>query len=207
MKPAFPLRHAVIAFVLAALAAGAGHSRGQTVPDGHLAIDRAEYLTPEEATAAHVQLAEDMERQFDLAESNPARGYLSWERYNSVPYLSSSHGNRYVSNYANRLASSYGDLGSADGMPPGAVIAKDSFTVVDDGKVLPAPLFVMEKLPPGSDAATADWRYLMILPDSTMFGDSRGAGAERVGFCHSCHERASATDYLFGVPRAHAREQ
>jgi hypothetical protein len=85
-------RHVLLALVLAAMAITIQVTRGQTVP---------------EAAAACAQFATAMEEAFDLAEPSPAHGYLGWDRYNSAPYLSSTHGNRYASHYANRLAAGY----------------------------------------------------------------------------------------------------
>jgi hypothetical protein len=55
----------------------------------------------------------------------------------------------------------------------------------------------MEKLPHAANPETADWRYGMILPDGSLFGDSH----ESVVFCHTCHVRVARNDHLFFVPR------
>ena len=40
-----------------------------------------------------------------------------------------------------------------------------------------APLFLMEKMPAGFSYVTGDWRYIMIMPDGSLFGETRGDGA------------------------------
>jgi len=38
----------------------------------------------------------------------------------------------------------------------------------------------MEKMPSGFSYVTGDWRYSMIMPDGSLFGETRGANDERV---------------------------
>jgi hypothetical protein len=86
-------------------------------------------------------------------------------------------------------------------MPAGAVIAKDSLTVTRLGARYPGALFIMEKLAPGTHPETADWRYAMILPDGSFFGDTvQEEMRDKVAFCHDCHEQRADYDYLFFLP-------
>ena len=59
--------------------------------------------------------------------------YETWERYNTAPYQSSTHGNHLVNNYANAIARNYGQFEKAGKLPVGSVIAKDSFAVTRSG--------------------------------------------------------------------------
>ena len=61
-------------------------------------------------------------RRFQRAGHRPSRGYAEWKRWNSAPYLSSTHGNHYINNYANDVASDYGRYEDAGTLPPGSVI-------------------------------------------------------------------------------------
>jgi hypothetical protein len=88
-------------------------------------------------------------------------------------------------------------------MPEGAALAKDSFTVTADTAVFAGALFIMEKLAGGASPATGDWRYAMVMPDGSYFGDTTGDNAEAVGFCHDCHQAKAEADFLFFVPRKH----
>ena len=58
----------------------------------------------------------------------------------------------------------------------------------------------MERMEAGFSPETNDWRYSMIMPDGSIFGITKGAGSERVEFCHTCHEAVGDTDNLFFVP-------
>lgn len=189
------------AAILSAAAATAQTSGdADIVPKQHLKIERPGHLSEAEARAAYDKIAGPLARAYAAAREPAIGNYRRWRRYNNSPYRSSAHGNRYVNNYANGRAASYVRMETAGIMPPGAVLAKDSFTVTEAGGVFGAPIFVMQKLRPGASPENADWRYLMILPDGSLFGDSRGENADKVGFCHGCHEQMAAQDYLFLVP-------
>ena len=87
-------------------------------------------------------------------------------------------------------------------MPQGAILAKDSFAVTEIGDVFSGPLFVMEKMQPGFNPASADWRYTMIMPDGSLLGTTNGDGSARVKFCVTCHEVVRADrDHMFYVPK------
>lgn len=196
---------AVLSVLIAMLAArGAGRAEslgGPSVdaPNEHFAIADAARLEPEAAQRAYHSLAELMMRGYASSAEPAARRYIAWRRFNSAPYPSATHGNRYVNNYANAEAAAAGYGRPAQVMPPGAIVAKDSFTATEKGRLWPGALFVMEKLKAGADPATADWRYLMIMPDGSTFGDSRVDPA-KMAFCHACHAARADDDYLFFVP-------
>lgn len=171
---------------------------------GHITIERPGELTGSEALEVYRSLAAKMAAGYRQAGFGDLDDYQGWRRYNTAPYLSSTHGNRYLNNYANDLAAGagYERVGEGEGvaMPPGAIIAKDSFSVTDDDRIFPAPLFVMEKLGSGASPRTGDWRYLTILPDGTVFADSAGPSRGQAMFCHDCHSAAAETDFLYFVP-------
>ena len=168
--------------------------------DEHITIEDPADLTPEQAEQLYDGLRETLRKDYRLAAYGKARDYQSWRRYNTTPYLSATHGNRYVNNYGNWAARGYEALGPGKMLAAGTVLAKDAFTVMKDGTALAAPLFIMEKLAAGASPDTGDWRYVMVLPDGSVFGDSHGAAAERMAFCHECHAAVADTDYVFYVP-------
>jgi hypothetical protein len=131
-----------------------------------------------------------------------AQQYQSWERLNTQPYVSATHGNRYVNNYpAPDVAEAYGRFEEVGAMPAGARIAKDSFTVSPDGRVGVGPLFIMEKMAEGFNDASDDWRYAMIMPDGSLFGMTGGQGSQNVAFCAECHAIvADDQDSLYFMP-------
>jgi LysM repeat protein len=131
-----------------------------------------------------------------------AQEYQSWERVNTAPYVSATHGSRYVNNYPGpEAAEAYGRFEEVGAMPAGGRIAKDSFTVSPDGRVGVGPLFVMEKMAEGFNDASADWRYAMIMPDGSLFGVTNGPGSQNVAFCAECHAIvADDQDSLYFLP-------
>ena len=153
-----------------------------------------------DAEAIYRGLAADMADIYALSGGRLAAAYQGWGRYNSAPYLSVTHGQRYVNIYGNRLARDYGRFEDAGRLPVGAVIAKDSIAITADGEAFPGPLFIMEKMPEGFSNASGDWRYTMIMPDGSLLGVTKGEGAERVEFCIGCHLAREGYDHLYFPP-------
>lgn len=175
-------------------------------PKRHFKIKNPAQLTAAEAMSIYDNISEQMFKGYRLSDIVAAKAFGKWRRYNSVPYNSATHGNRYVNNYANPLAKRYGNLKTGEILPKGAVIAKDSFTVTSDRSVFAGALFVMEKLAPGESPQTGDWRYQMIMPDGSLFGDTKGAGSNEVAFCHGCHAVQKEQDFLYFIPEPFRRQ-
>ena len=172
-------------------------------PEGHFSVDMPAELSAEEAEVIYRRVAPDMADAYAVSQDPGARDYQRWRRFNQAPYTSATHGSRYVSNYGNRLAQSYGRPDADLPLPEGAVLAKDSFAVTADGDVFLGPLFLMEKMAPGFDPEARDWRYSMIMPDGSFFGMTGGDNAAKVQFCITCHKTAGdENDHLFSVPEA-----
>jgi len=136
--------------------------------------------------------------------------YDSWYRYNTAPYVSRLHGDRLVNDYANSVAQNSGQFEEGGPLPSGAIIAMDSFKIapsclplsITADAVEPGPLFVMEKMEPGFNTETGDWRFSMIEPNGTVYGETKGIGHDQVQFCADCHKGASADrDWLFFLPK------
>ena len=172
----------------------------------HFKIKKPARLTAPEAMSVYDNVSEQMFRGYAISKEPTAMSYGSWRRYNSAPYTSATHGNRYVNNYANAKAKRYGKMKPGEKLPVGAVIAKDSLTVTNDRSVFAGALFLMEKLPRGKSPNTGDWRYQMIMPDGSLFGDTQGTGAKEVAFCHDCHAAEADRDFLFFIPKKYRRQ-
>jgi hypothetical protein len=169
-------------------------------PTRHFRVPKPARLADADALSIYDRIRDDMIAAYRLSRHPVAPQFGNWRRYNRAPYLSATHGDRYINNYANDEAKTYGQRGAGP-MPAGAVLAKDSFTVTRRGDVFTGPLFLMEKMPPGFSASTRDWRYTMIMPDGSLFGTTKGEGDEKVEFCATCHATAdAAADHLFFVP-------
>ena len=169
-------------------------------PTRHFRVERPADLTGQDAMTIYARILNEMTAAYGLSGDAASRSYRGWRRYNRVPYRSATHGERFVNNYANAQARAYGDFEAAGRMPPGALLAKDSFAVTARGDVFSGPLFLMEKMAPGFSPASNDWRYSMIMPDGSLFGETGGSGSARVEFCHACHAEVGDADNLFFVP-------
>ncbi len=198
------------AILFAATLAGAPPGAGPAVaqsdvspqkPSRHFRVERPAGLSGADALTIYNRILDDMVAGYRLSGLPDVDRYRTWRRYNTVPYRSAQHGERFVNNYANAAAKSYRHFEASGEMPAGSVLVKDSFAVTKRGDVFSGPLFVMEKMPQGFNLASRDWRYTMIMPDGSLFGTTSGEGSERVGFCVTCHKLAGdRNDHLFFIP-------
>jgi hypothetical protein len=169
-------------------------------PRRHYRLRNPQALDPERAAEIYAIAGAAMDVGYPLSGLAVARDFRTWRRYNSTPYLSATHGNHYLNNYANERARAYGEFEGAGRLPVGAVIAKDSFSVTESGGILLGPLFVMEKMPQGFNYVSGDWKYTLVRADGTIFGETNGSGAERVEYCVSCHLARERYDHLYFIP-------
>lgn len=195
-------RYAIFALALVAAVHPLGAQEGG--PTKHFSVDNPADLSDTDAEDIYRRLTGPLRRGYALADHPVARAYQSWSRYNTTPYRSETHGERFVNNYANGLARAYGSFEEAGPLPSGSIVAKDSFAVTAAGDVFAGPLFIMEKMPQGFNAASRDWRYSMIMPDGSVFGVTKGQDSHKVQFCITCHARAGDdNDHLFFLPEAY----
>ena len=175
-----------------------------TKPKKHFTVSRPAGLTGAGAQEIYGRIKGDMISGYRLSLESYTSAYAGWARYNSAPYRSAQHGERFVNNYANDLARAYRLYEISGPMPVGAILVKDSFAVTQKGDVFSGPLFVMEKMAPGFKASSGDWRYTTIMPDGSLLGTTNGSGSERMEFCVTCHARVGAEqDHMFYVPEAY----
>lgn len=189
--------------MVAATGAGEEGAADFANPTRHFRVPNPARLSEVEALSVYDRIRDDMVDAYRLSRNPASVRYANWRRYNRVPYRSATHGERYVNNHASPGAAEIYGRRESGPMPPGAVLAKDSFTVTAQGDVFTGPLFLMEKMPSWFSEETRDWCYTMIMPDGSLLGTTGGEGSERMAFCASCHEAAgAANDYLFFVPEA-----
>ena len=86
-------------------------------------------LSDAEAAATYERIADGLRAAYAKSDHPVAVTYFRWRRYNKAPYVSETHGGRYVNNFANDVAKAYGAFEKAGVMPEGSVLAKDSFRV------------------------------------------------------------------------------
>ncbi len=170
-------------------------------PRRHFRVKNPKIMTPEKAQSIYEQMRKTMASGYGLSKHPAAKAYQRWRRFNTSPYNSATHGQRYVNNCANAKGRAYGMFEKAGILPVGAVIAKDSFTVNEKGATGTGPLFIMEKMPQGFNYVSGDWRYTMIMPDGSIFGQTKGENSEGVKFCISCHLAAEQNDHLHFMPK------
>ncbi|MFQ6024503.1 MAG: cytochrome P460 family protein, partial [Acidiferrobacterales bacterium] len=170
-------------------------------PRRHFRLRNPADLMPKEAVEFYSIIADALKAGYQRSGHAVAEAYQGWKRYNTAPYLSLSHGNHYLNNYANPTAKAYGAFEDAGTMPVGSIIAKDSFSVTVSRGIVLGPLFIAEKMPPGFNHVTGDWKYTEILPDGTLLGETNGEGSERVKYCIACHLAVEKQDHLYFVPR------
>ncbi len=191
----------VTALVLLGTPAVAQDADDAARPTRHFRVERPAGLTGADALTIYNRILDEMVAGYRLSSFPGAEKYRLWRRYNTVPYRSAQHGERYVSNYANEIAGNYRYFEASGNLPKGSVLVKDSFAVTARGDVFSGPLFVMEKMSTGFNPESRDWRYSMYMPDGSLFGVTNGEGAERVEFCITCHKEAGhEQDHLFYVP-------
>lgn len=183
----------LVAFCAVALAQSERH-------DSHLAIDNPANLSKEDGRRIYEDLKNRMAASYAMSEIPEIDDYQSWPILNDAPYVSATHGQRYVNNYINQAAAGYATLEPGERLPAGSVLVKDSITVTEDGGIFPGALFGMEKLEANASPETADWRYFMIIPDGSVFGDTTGDNPDLMTYCHDCHLAAADRDYTFFIP-------
>ncbi len=170
-------------------------------PTRHFRVERPADLADADALSIYDRILDAMVAGYVKSKNPTAAAYRTWRRYNTAPYLSATHGKRYVNNYANDVAKAYGRFEEAGTLPVGSVLAKDSFEVTERGDVVTGPLALMEKMPAGFNPEGRDWRYTTIMPDGSLFGTTNGENAGRVEFCVECHIAAGdEQDHLFFIP-------
>lgn len=198
------LRGTAIAGLMAALAvwglAESRHAAAEGLPQwpsgGNIRVLDAEPLEPEAAEAIYQGLLDRMVEGY-LNSRLDNVDYRGWRRLTPLPYASDEHGMRFVNVYANQAAEGMAGATREAPLPEGAVVAKDSFSVVRGGATSPGPLFIMEKMPAGFRPEAGDWRYTLIMPNGRLFGTTKGRGSAAVQYCADCHAKAAASDYLF----------
>jgi hypothetical protein len=169
-------------------------------PDSHFEVEHPADLLPDVAERVYRSVRAEMAAGYAQARQPKLRSYLSWRRFNNAPYRSATHGARYVNNYANAIGQAYGAFEQAGILPVGSILLKDSFTATADGGIFPGPMFVMEKMEAGFNPQGGDWRYAMIMPDGSLFGETKGVNTESVEFCIGCHAMRKQHDHLFFIP-------
>ena len=146
-------------------------------------------------------LKKEMHASYAKSGHKFAATYAKWRSYNTQPYVSGTHGGRFVNNYASRKGRAYGKYEKAGNIKVGAVFAKDSFMVTPQGRAGAGPLFLMEKMGRNFNRNSHNWRYTLIMPTGQIVGTTNGNGRSNVKFCYECHASvAEDQDSLLLIP-------
>lgn len=157
-------------------------------------------LSHAEAAEVYACLAEEMAAGY---RSGPKRwipeayvdDYRDWRAASTAPAAPGFHGGRFLMTWVNPVG--YDDYVEfrAEGaeMPSGTVIAKESFTVGEDGAAAAGPLFIMEKAAEGASPESGDWYYMMVSASGVP------QAVDVMTACHECHASFEASDHL-GYP-------
>jgi len=170
-------------------------------PRRHFRLRNPKKLASDEANQIYGFIKSALSSGYTASGISIFDNYQSWQLYNTAPYLSSTHGNHYLNNYANDIAKSYGKFEDAGVLPEGSILVKDSFSVTQSREIVLGPLFVMQKMSAGFNEVSGNWKYLQIQPDGTLLGETNGAGAQRVEYCVPCHLAREDFDHLYFIPQ------
>lgn len=169
-------------------------------PRRHARLRFATKLSPEEASRIYEIISNALAKGYAQSGINIFNDYQNWKKYNTAPYISSTHGNHYLNNYANKTAKNYGLFEKTGVMPEGSVIAKDGFAITNSDQILLGPLFIMQKMQKGFNRVTRDWKYIQVQPDGKLLGETNGKGTNKVKYCIDCHSVMDHQDNLYFIP-------
>lgn len=156
-------------------------------------------LSQDEIDAMAACLGSALDAALARAEDATIRATRGWRTISNA-YMASEHG-MFLQVYANASAApDYAKAERGARLLPGAAILKRSFRVDMAGNATPGPIFVMERMAPGYDPSSNDWRFAATAPDGPRMGESGGENAPAVAFCAGCHKSARVQDFLFFVP-------
>lgn len=194
-----------IAGTFSILALAAIGFSGPLHADGHAAkadcsVDKAGYdLTPQEAHEVYRCLGDQLYIGYNTGDkrwvdAGTVKNYRYWTPASNWPAAPGFHSDRFLYTYVNKAgADTYTDYPEGVRMPTGTILAKESFSVDDDGKAKPGPLFIMEKVAEGKSPKTNDWYYTAVAANGTPMGVNVFTA------CNECHSGFAETDFL-GYP-------
>jgi len=147
-------------------------------------------LSDEQAQALYDCIKDKIYSGLQASGLEEAKAYRDWALVSTAPFISATHGNRFVRHYVNDVGKeAYIKWEALAGrnMPVGSITAKESFNVNKKGEVRNGPFFLMEKVAAGTLPDTDDWKYTLMFPNGKVVGVSGTDTAKKVKFCHDCH--------------------
>ena len=127
--------------------------------------------------------------------------FRTWKAASTLPANPGVHSNRFLFTYVNPIGeAAYTQYAEGVKMPVGTVIAKESFSINSKGNAKPGPLFIMEKVAPGTSPKTGDWFYTMV----SAKGKPQAINVFKA--CHECHSGFADSDFV-GFPDEEVRRR
>lgn len=192
----------MLIMLLLAAPAGPVWAQRDRPAGAHMKVADPASLSGARAEEVYQAIRARLAERYAAAGDPVTQAYQSWRRFNTAPYRSGPHGQRFVNNYANKEASGYGRYEKIGALPEGAMVAKDSFIVAKGGQVLTGPFFLMEKKYKGFNPDARDWLFMMVGADGALVGITGGEGSRKVEFCGVCHNDAPrGQDGLWLLPK------
>lgn len=129
-----------------------------------------------------------------------AGAYRGWTPASRVPAAPGFHGGRFLLTWVNDVGDeAYLQYAEDPEIPVGTLIAKESFEVSDEGKVVRGPLFLMEKVAEEKSPDTNGWYYMMVGADGAPQGIDPWVN------CNECHMGNFGHQGGLGYPVEEAR--
>lgn len=190
--------HAAVAFVGSMLVAGAASAACDPGKAG-------DELSGAEAQAVYDCLAADLLAGYQKGDKKwipieYVANYRNWTKASTVPAAPGFHQNRFLVTWVNTTgADEYLKYAENPTIPAGTLIAKESFSVGDNGKIKNGPLFFMEKTAAGVSPETDDWYYMAVAASGAPMG------VNVITACSECHQGNFGNQGGLGYPVEEAR--
>lgn len=162
-------------------------------------------LTGEEAQAVYDCIADELNAGYLQGEKKDfpeefVQEYRDWSQASKLPAAPGFHGGRFLLTWVNPTGfDAYVQYAEDPTIPSGTVIAKESFSVGDDGSVQHGPLFIMQKVEQGRSPETQDWFYMAVAPNGSPMG------IDVMTACNECHVGNFGHQGGLGYPVEEAR--
>ncbi len=142
----------------------------------------------------------------EVPDAVQSASWSDWKSYTNVspgPWISKTHGKRFVEIYVNDVAlEAYKTAGAK--LPVGSIVVKPSWENEDGTPGADGPLFVMEKMSEGYAPESDDWFYAFQWESppekwAAKLGTNVDwrSPSEKVEYCSDCHD---VIDRGLGMP-------
>ena len=161
---------------------------------------KAYELDEDGITALYDCISDDLAAGYAGGDNPVAAEYRSWGVTATGAAAPGAHSDRMLLTFANDVAfDTYVEYGFGDdfAMPVGSVLAKESFSLRNNGAPRPGPFFIMTKVAAGEADEFDNWVYGAVQPNGNAMRISQS-------FCHDCHVGFADQDNL-GYPASEVR--